>query len=125
MSFNAYPSRDTQPETRHHLIRFEGAGAANPDNEIGDGVAVTWVSTGRYRITWAELPGTFLGGPKPGFQATTPADVDTWDAVYGAYPTTAGTFTLDVYVYSSAGNLADLAAASWLYLDVAFKLTGV
>jgi hypothetical protein len=118
-----YPIRVSEPEARSYWIRFEGASAADPDNELGAGVAVTWVSTGRYRVTFTESPGRWVGAPKPGFQATTPADVDTWDAVLGAYDST--NKRIDVYVYSSAGNLADLAAGSWLFLDLRFKNTSV
>lgn len=120
---DAFPVRTSVPEVRAYPVRIEGAGAANPDKELGPGVTVTWVSTGRYRFTWGDHPGTWVGAPKPGLQATTPADVDTWDAVFGAWDAT--NKRIDVYVYSSAGNLADLAAASWMYIEPRFKQTGV
>lgn len=119
---DTYQDRASFPEVVRNLVRIEGAGAANPDKEVGRGVTVTWVSTGRYRFVWAENPGQFLG-LLHGFQATTPANVDGWTAVAGDYNST--TRTLDVYVYSDTPALADLAATQKLFLEFNFARTSL
>jgi len=122
MSLDAFPTRDTQPGTRHHQVRILGTGAANPTKQLGLGVTVTWVATGRYLYTWADHPGTFVGFT-PGFQAATPADLkgytvvaDTWDSTNKQ---------LEFSVFNSSFAAADLAANQYLYLDIVFKATTV
>lgn len=121
MSLDAFPVRATQPDVVRNLVRILGTGAADPTKVFGAGVTATWVSTGRYRFVWSDDPGVYIG-MTPGFQATTPADVDGWTAVAGAY--SASTKTVDVYVYSDTPGLADLAALNWLTLDFIFKRSG-
>lgn len=108
------------------LITYEvlGVGGSAAVTEVTNttaGVALTWVSTGRVRLTWPSNPGIFAGAVWS-FQATTPADVKNYVAIHGAYNTTA--FSLDVYLYES-GTLTDLAAFEWLNGTVKFRLSAV
>ena len=121
MSLDAFPERATQPDVVRNLVRILGTGAANPTKVFGAGVTVTRVSDGRYRFVWGDAPGEYIG-MVPGFQATTPADVDGFTAVAGEY--SASTKTVDVYVYDDTPALANLAALNWLTLDFIFKRTG-
>jgi hypothetical protein len=81
------------------------------------------VSTGRYRFTFSEAPGVFVGATKAGLQATTPNDVDLWDTVFGSYDAT--NRRIDVFVYSAANTLADLTSTNWMFVDLIFKATAV
>lgn len=116
-----YPARDDQPELQRRIVKILGTGAANPTKVLGAGVTVTRVSDGRYRFVWAENPGAWVGMEAPGWQATTPADLDGYTAVAGAYDAT--TRTVDVYIYDATPALANLAALNWALLTFVFKGT--
>ncbi len=123
MSFDAYPARDTEQDVRHHLVQLLGTGASAPTKVIGKGITVSYTAAGRYLLTWASNPGEFLGFTW-GLQATTQADVKGHTVTAGAYPATASTFTLEIDLWDSAFAAEDLEALEWLFLDIAFKLTG-
>lgn len=109
------PSRSNIPDERVYRTRILGTGAGNPTLEIGAGVTVAWVSTGLYRYTWSQGPGTFIGwlhGPG----AATTGDLKGYTFVRDTYDTT--NHQIDVAVYNSSNNLADLAATQ--YLDATF-----
>jgi len=117
-----YTSRSAEPElVTYEVLGVGGSAAVTEVTNTTSGVALSYVSTGRFRLTWPENPGVFAGAVWS-FQATTPADVRNYEAVHGAYDTSA--FTLDVYLYES-GTLTDLAALEWLNGTVKFKQTAV
>lgn len=121
MSQETWPSRVTEPEEHDQLVRFAGAGAADPTILLGRGVTVRWISTGLYEVTWPESQGAFAGYA-PGFQATTAADLKGYSCVAGDYNAT--TRKLRVSVTSAGDALVDLTATQKLNLRVAFKQTG-
>lgn len=123
MSQGGFVTKSAEPE----LITYEvlGLGASGAVSEVASttsGVALSYVSAGRYRLTWPESPGIFCVA-LASLQATTPADVKNYSVVTGAYSTTA--YTLDIYVYNASGTLTDLAALNWLNGTVKFKRTAV
>lgn len=116
---DAYPVKATEPEIWLHFVRLLGTGADVPTKEIGQGITVTRADTGVLVFTWAENPGTFIGMYR-GFRATTPGDVDRFDIVHEAYDAT--TRSLQMTVYNESGSAADLAAAQYVSVMLAFKL---
>lgn len=98
-----------------HLVRFVG-GTAAVTKTHGNGVTVTYTSTGVVTLTWSKPPGTFVGLVGT-FQATTPAGVKSYVVVPGAYSAANG-LTLNMY---ESGTLTDLAALEWLTVVVFFK----
>lgn len=114
--------RSTSPEgTDHHIRILGGAAAASKVADTGPGMTVTYISTGRIRLTWLDNPflfETIIGT----FQATTVADVNGWTVLAGVYDTAA--FTIDLYVYNETFALADLPAACWLNVLATFKRSG-
>lgn len=121
MAKNYHPAKATQPEFIDHVVRITGAGAANPTKNFGDGLAVTWISTGLYELTWGESPGTFLG-ILPGFQATTASQLAGYTVTAGDYD--ASTRKLRVSVTNGSNALADLTSTQKLMLSVRFKEAG-
>lgn len=120
---DAWPSKETQPEVRHHIVRIEGAGAADPEKEFGNGVTVTRLGAGNYKATWAENPGRWLGAPAPGLEAATPGDLAGHTVVFDTYDS--ATFSVEFFLYNSAFAAHDLAANEWINLDFRFKQTSV
>lgn len=120
MSLQAFPARSTTPEVEEHLIRIQGAGAADPVNETARGVTVTHVATGQYRITWAEDPGAYVGATY-GLEAATPGDAAGHTLIFDTYASN----VLDFIVYDAADAADDLEANEYATLRVAFKRTGV
>ena len=88
----------------------------------GEGVTVTYISTGIVDLTFGAAPGPsggeFLGVIGFCFNATTTADVDTFALQHGVYNTSTRTLRLNL---SEAGTLANLAALEWLDVTIAFK----
>lgn len=121
MASTEWKIRSSEPEQDETVIGLTGAGAANPTKRFGRGVTIAWVSTGRYRITWASAPGTLEGVFGPAFGADTASAVKGYTLTRGAYSATAK--TLDVYVWDSTFTAADLAAAQYLDFAVRFKQT--
>lgn len=119
-SSSAWFTKDTEPAAFHHIVRIEGAGAADPVKLVGRTVTVTRLAAvGKYRVQWGEGPGTFVAAGKPSFQATTPSDVKGYSAVVGDYDV--DNKRIDVWVFDAAGNLDDLEATWKLALDFTFK----
>lgn len=109
--------RSTVHNERIHRLRLLGTGAANPTVEIGQRVTVAWVSTGLYRITWTEGPGTFVGFHY-GLGAATTGDLKGYTVVRDTYDAT--NHQLDLAVYNSSFALADLAANQYLDAAIVF-----
>jgi hypothetical protein len=117
-----YPQRASEPESSEVLIAFTGAGAANPTKVFGKGLAITWVSTGLYRLTFTDPPGVLVCPGGPCWQATVPAGIKGYTAVFGAFDSTGK--IIQVSVYNSAFALADLAAAQTASFAMVFKRAG-
>jgi hypothetical protein len=116
-----FPEKSSIPESRKYRIRLEGANGANPENELGQGVAVTRTNEGEYLITWAKNPGTFVGWTAPAFWAATPGDLKGYTAVRDTYNSTA--FTLAFIVYNSSFSAADLIVDQGCEFWVEFAAT--
>jgi hypothetical protein len=119
MYFNE--SKTSIPESRKYRIRLEGANGADPENELGQGVAVTRTGEGEYLVTWAKNPGTFVGWSPPAFWAATPGDLKGYTAVRDTYDTSA--FTLAFIVYNSSFSAADLIVNQGCEFEVEFAET--
>ncbi len=109
--------RAGEPETREHLIKFVG-GTAAVTKVFGQGVTVTYISTGIVDLYWPDNPGTFLLATF-GFQATTASGVKGYTVVPGVY--NASTLKLRLNITNASESLTDLAALQWLVCRVAFK----
>lgn len=118
-----YPPKDSEPETRHHLVRMVGtAGPAAPTKVLGQGITITRDGVGVYTLTWASTPGTWVGPAGESFQATTSADVKNLSVSWGVFNTT--TRAVQFKVWDGAGAARELAALEWLTVDIIFKATG-
>jgi hypothetical protein len=122
MSLAAFDAQCSEPRAVCQFVRILGTGAADPTEEIGAGVTCTRVAEGKYRVTFSDNPGTFIGFSY-GLGAATPSDVkghtvqrDTWDST---------NFRFDVWVHDAADTLDDLDATEYLDLQIWFKRTGV
>lgn len=115
------PVRSATAEMEVTFVKFVGGTNAVTKVE-GEGVTVTYISTGIVDLTFASAPGAgageFLGVVGHCFVATTTADVDTFTLQHGVYNTSTRTLRLNL---SEAGTLANLAALEWLNVLVAFK----
>ena len=120
MSAAEHEARFTEPGLRAHFLKFVG-GTAAVTLVYGKGMTVTYVSTGIVEIAWPALPlqpGAFLGlAGRPAFEATTQADVKSFEAIAGVYNTS--THKLRVHLFES-GSLADLAALEWCSMTLLF-----
>jgi hypothetical protein len=123
MSLELYPQKASEPETAEMLVSFTGAGAANPTKVYGKGVTVTWTSTGLYKLTFSDPPGNLVCPGGPCFQATVPAGVKGYTAVFGAFDATGK--IVSVSIYNSTFALADLAAAQTVSFAMVFKRAGI
>ena len=127
MSLDAFPARNTEPSVFTDKIRFVGNGAADPTEVFGQNVAVTWVATGRYLLTWKDNPGAFVGYSH-GFQSTTINALRGCSVTVGVFSTTAYTMEVDVWdgLAQAAGVWVarDLAALEWLNLSIDFQRLG-
>jgi hypothetical protein len=117
----AHEARYTEPELRVHVLRFEG-GSAAVTKVYGNGMTVSYVSTGIVEIEWPGLPflpGTYVGlVGAPAFEAVTPANVKSFVGVAAAYNTT--THKLRVHLFES-GSLADLADDEFCVCSLQFS----
>ncbi len=121
MSIQGFPVRVSRPEVTEHLIQAVG-GSSAVTQVYGHGVATTRTSTGLYKLTWTENPGTLVGWSY-GLAATTHADLDGWTVVRGVYNTSA--FTLAFSVYNDTPTITDLAALNWIDIVCRFAPTGL
>ena len=124
MSLNADIARMSERDIYTTKIRIVGTGASAPTEVLGANVAITYTGVGEYKLTFASNPGIWCGPKgKPAIDATAPADVKNYDAIFGAF--TAATATADAYVtlylYTEAGAAHDLAALEWITADLDFK----
>lgn len=120
----AHPAKASRPHVVKYFLRLLGADNADPTIEEGFGIkSVARTGEGAYRITFQQDPGLFLGLSGFGFMATTPGDLKGYTMVVDSpYDTT--NFQLDVVVYNSSFAAADLIAAQWGTLELAFSEHG-
>lgn len=116
--------RTHTPELEHVCGKITGTGASAPTRNSGldldGGPVLARTGVGTFTLTFP--PGTKEAYPtKAVFWATTPANVDRFDAVFGEYDST--TRVLNMTVYNDAGTVVDLAAATGLYLHFFFRST--
>lgn len=117
---DSFDGRYSEPEVREHLIRFVG-GTNAVTKVLGNGITVSYVSTGVVDLVWTDDPGTFLGATF-GFQATTQSGVKGYTVVAGAY--NASTKTLRLNITGASEALVNLAALQWLTCRVLFTELG-
>lgn len=121
MALDGFDTKTSQPEHNETLVRFVGGSGAVTKVE-GNGVTVSYTSTGIVTLTWAENPGRFVGCTYM-LQATTPADVKGHTVTAGVFNTT--TFALQLHITNASETLHDLAALEWCNLRVSFARTGL
>jgi hypothetical protein len=114
-----YPSLSGVQNTRTYHIRILGVNGGVTTQEA-NGMTITRLSEGLYRITWADNPFQFIGALSQ-LMASTPGDVDDTEVVFDDYDST--TKTLD-FAVTESGTLADLVATERLYIQVIFAETG-
>lgn len=113
------PLRTGEPEQSLLAGKLTGTGAASPTKSEGlNGVTCAWVSTGVYDFTF-EAPISEVVALHPGKWATTITNIDGWDVIFGALNTT--TRKLRMSVVNESNTLADLAAATGLYVAFLVK----
>lgn len=123
MASDYYEAIIGQPDCRLDFVKFVGGTTAvTKVTGTGEGVTVTYISTGIVDLTFSAnaVPGSFLGlAGMPMFQATTAADVKGHTCVPGVYNAT--TRKLRLNITNAAETLHDLAALEWLSLVCVFK----
>jgi hypothetical protein len=125
MSADYYEPLASEAGVRLEIVKFVG-GTNAVTKVFGSGLQVTYVSTGLVDIEWSPnlgAPGSFLGlVGSPGFEATTQSGVAGYTANVGNYDP--DSHVIRVAIYNGSNTLANLAAAQWLTLVLAFQ-TGV
>lgn len=118
--------KSSEPNVRWVLGRLQGAGAGNPVQEIGQGITVTWVSTGLYNIAFSENVGTFLGAAFD-LGAATPANLKQCSIVRSLFTQATQTAKgfLQFTLYDGTGALRNLAANEFIDFEVYFKAGSV
>lgn len=115
-----FDPQSSEPEVRQYLVKFVG-GTNAVTKVFGQGVTVTYSTTGIVVLTWVDNPGTFIGATF-GFQATTASGVKGYTCVPGAYSASGKSLTLNIT--NASESLTNLAALQWLTCSVFFKATG-
>lgn len=116
------PSRSNVHEERTHHVRLLGTGAAAPTIEFGPGIVASLSATGVVKLTWTEFPGTFIRFGY-GFGAVTPGDVKGQTCTRDTPDTTAGVFSLEFSIWSSAFAADNLQLTEYLDLAIVFAAT--
>lgn len=116
---DAFPAKNTQPETVDHVVTFVG-GSSAVTKVYGPKVVVTRAGAGEYLLTWSENPGVLVG-VTPGLRADTPADIKGHTVVFGEWSPTA--WTLPVKFTGATETLHDLAALEWITVRATFAQT--
>lgn len=116
-----YEPSSSCPRQRDYVLSLKGAGTSAPTVAVGHGISMSRTAIGRYLITFKDNPGTYAGCAGFLFRDPTQANVKGWSLTAGAYPQTAGTFTLEIDLWDSANAAVDLAATSFLDLQLTFS----
>lgn len=123
MSLDTNPVRSPVTELVLCPVRFVG-GSTAVTKVVGDGVAVTYVSTGVVDLTFSDAQGTYVGlAGGASFEATTAADVKGHTCVAGVFNTTTNTLRLNIT--NASETLHDLAALEWLSVTLLFRRVSV
>jgi len=122
-----YPVRSGAPEVVLHFLRITGAGAANPTKNYGPGMTVTWISTGRYKVTFNEAQGVFIGVQA---QYATNAPAAGNGQLINVDRDSAGSTSFEFFIEDPgtdavANALADLASTDSVFMVIAYKTTSV
>ena len=121
MSLNAFPVLSNEPELVAHVVRLQGAGAADFTVDVGgSGMSVARDGAGVHTITWSDNPGVFIGWSWS-IGAATPTDVDGYSIVREAYSSSAYTMQFNVLTEGQAAH--DLSTSEWIDLVIYFKRT--
>jgi len=115
------PGKTNIADERVYRTRILGTGAADPTKEAGPGVTVTWVATGRYKYTFANNPGTFVGVEAPVFGAATPSAVKGYSISHDTYDTTDDVFSIELSLWDASNAAVDLAALQYLSASFVFS----
>ncbi len=119
MSVNYYPAFLSEPESKIKVVQFVGV-TTSATKVLGDGVTVTWISTGIYDLAFGtDAPTAFATVMSHQFAATTASAVKGFTLVPGVFNTT--TNKLRINVTNAAETLTDLAALQWLTLTILIK----
>lgn len=120
MSHAANPIKTNIVERRDYILTLVGGSSALTLSGANRGMTFSRTGAGAGTITFLDdVPGYFVGLGGFGFRATTPGDVDTYNAVVGDYDADAK--TLDI-VLSEAGTPTDLAANEYVTLTLIFSV---
>lgn len=118
---DAYPLVSNIPAAYVAMARVVG-GTAAVTKVRGDGLSVSYTSTGLYLVTFGESPGKHQHNLYS-LNADTPGDVKTHSVVFDVYNSSA--LTIAFSLYDASGNLHDLAASEWIDLQFWFSRTGL
>jgi len=116
-----YPVRGSHQETTEYVLRILGAGAATPTKQEGLGMTVSYISTGKYKITWAEDPYQFLSAGY-GLLPATIGDLKGFSVEFEAYNST--TKTMQFQLWNASQSATDLATTQRLSIVLKFARTG-
>ena len=114
-----YPPLSGMQNIRAYHVRILGVNGSLTTQEA-NGITVTRVSEGLYRLTWADNPFQFVGVLSQ-LIATTPGDLKDTVVVFDDYDSTAKTLEFTCY---ASGTEADLVATERIYIQVIFAETG-
>lgn len=119
------PVRSGTPELVINHVRFVGGTTAvTKVDGTGQGITVTYISTGIVDLTFSEDQGTFQGlSGAPSLQATTASAVKGFTCVPGVYNAT--TRTLRLNITNASETLTDLAALQWCSVTMLMKRSGL
>ena len=125
MAQGGFPLRGTLHDTVCHDLLMVGTGATVPTvvADSGRGVTLTDQGTGITRISFNEVPGTFIGA-EASIQATTMTAVLGYQVIFGAWTAKSG--STDAYIdftfTNAAGTAEDLAVLEWVKATVKFRV---
>lgn len=126
MGISVFPDWSAAAETITHSVQFVGGTTAvTKVADTGQGITVTYISTGIVDLTWSDNPGMLLN-VQTNFQATTASALKGYTCVPGVFNT--ATLKLRLNITGDGGSgapaLVDLAALQWLHVLVVFKRSG-
>jgi hypothetical protein len=116
-NIDLYPVKSTRREIVTVAGSFVG-GTTAATKATGYDVTVTYVSTGLYTLTFADVYAENLAFITQ-LQAATPGDVKG----HGVVADTMSAGVIQVSVYDASNNLHDLAASEWLHFVAVFRNT--
>ena len=125
MAQGGFPLRSTLYETVYHDLLVVGTGATVPTvvADAGRGVTLTDQGTGITRISFNEVPGTFVGA-LASLQATTMTNQLGHVVTFGAFVAKSGTTAAYIdFTHATEGGVAeDLAVLEWVAITIKFRV---